>query len=66
MQPADLALGALIMVAQANYRTASIWTLAAAWAFGRKRDVEHLGYAARVGFWRDRPYLLSFRETGEN
>lgn len=63
MQPTDLALGALIMVAQANYKTASIWIVAAAWLFGRKRHVEHLGYVARIGFWCDRPYLLSFREV---
>lgn len=63
MKPDDLARGALILVAQDNYGRAGLWTIAAAWALGRKRRIDHLGYSALVGFWRGQPYLLSFREA---
>ena len=38
-------------------------TLALAWVFGRHRIIRHLGRAARISFWRGKPYLLTFRET---
>lgn len=59
----DRAIGNLILLAQANYNRAGWWTLAAAWVFGRHQTIRHLGRVGRVSFWRDRPYLLSFRET---
>lgn len=53
----------LIFVANANFERARLRTLAAAWLFGRHRRVRHLGYEARVAFWRGTPYLLTFREV---
>lgn len=57
------AKGQLIMLAQANFNRAQWWQLALCWVRGRHRVVCHLGYTARIGFWRDQPYLLSFREN---
>ena len=54
----------LILVANAHFKGARWWTLAAAWAFGRHRIVTHLGREGRVAFWRGTPYLLTFREVG--
>lgn len=52
----------LILTAQANVKQARWFTLAAAWVFGRHHTICHLGREARIAFWRDRPYLLTFRE----
>lgn len=59
----DRAVGNLILLAQANCNRARWWTLAAVWILGRHRILRHLGRVGRIGFWRGRPYLLSFRET---
>lgn len=59
----DEAKGTLILLAQANYQKARWWHLAAVWVFGRHRFVRHLGRIAHIGFWRERPYLLAFREV---
>jgi hypothetical protein len=63
MMDPDQAKGTLILLAQVNFQTARWWQLAAVWLFGRHRIVRHLGRIARIGFWREQPYLLSFREV---
>ncbi|MCL4065914.1 hypothetical protein M3484_04975 [Pseudomonas sp. GX19020] len=63
MPNSDEAKGALIFVANAQYKKARWWQLACAWVFGRHQIVRHLGREGRVSFWRGKPYLLSFRET---
>lgn len=63
MQHSDAAKANLILLGQLHYQKARWWELAAAWVFGRHQIVRHLGRVGRVSFWRDRPYLLSFRET---
>lgn len=55
----------LILVANLHFKMAGWWTLAAAWIFGRHRIVRHLGREGRIAFWRDTPYLLTFREVGQ-
>ena len=59
----DEAKGTLILVGNAHFKEARWWTLAAAWVFGKHRIVLHLGREGRVAFWRDTPYLLTFREV---
>lgn len=59
----DEAAAMLILVANEHFKGARWWTLAAAWVFGRHRIVRHLGREGRVAFWRDTPYLLTFREV---
>lgn len=59
----DEAKAMLILVANAHFKAARWWVLAAAWVFGRHRIVHHLGREARVAFWRGTPYLLTFREV---
>lgn len=59
----DRAIGNLILTAQLHYNAARPVTLALAWVFGRHRIIRHLGRAARISFWRGKPYLLTFRET---
>jgi len=61
----DEAAAMLILVANEHFKVARWWTLAAAWVFGRHRIVRHLGRKGRVAFWRDTPYLLTFREVGQ-
>lgn len=63
MASKDEAKAALILLAQLHYQNAKWWQLAAAWICGRHQTVRHLGRIARISFWRDQPYLLSFRET---
>lgn len=53
----------LIFRAEANFRSARWWTLAAAWAFGHHLLVPHLGLVARIALWRGTPYLLALRRT---
>ena len=61
----DEAAAMLILVANEHFKVAHWRTLAAAWVFGRHRIVRHLGREGRVAFWRDTPYLLTFREVGQ-
>lgn len=63
MSEHDRAMGNLILTAQLHYNQARWCTLALVWIFGRHRTIRHLGRVGRVGFWRGKPYLLSFRET---
>lgn len=59
----DEAKAMLIFVANAHFKAARWWVLAAAWVFGRHRIVRHLGREGRIAFWRGKPYLLTFREV---
>lgn len=59
----DEAKATLIFVANGHFKAARWWVLAAAWVFGRHRIVRHLGREGRIAFWRDKPYLLTFREV---
>lgn len=62
MSPAqDAATGALVLVGDANFKSANWLTLAAAWLFGRHQVFTHLNCRGRVAFWRGQPYLLTFR-----
>ncbi|WP_158243221.1 hypothetical protein [Acidimangrovimonas sediminis] len=53
----------LVLVAGLHFRSARLRTRAAAWLFGRHQPFEHIGYRGRIAWWRDRPYLLTFREV---
>ncbi|WP_323036238.1 hypothetical protein [Pararhodobacter sp.] len=59
----DAASGALILVGNAHFQDARWWTLVAAWLFGKHQRLQHLGYNARISFWRGTPYLLTFNEV---
>ena len=59
----DEAKAMLIFVANAHFKAARWWVLAAAWVFGRHRIVWYLGREGCIAFWRGKPYLLTFREV---
>lgn len=63
MMDRNQAAGTLILTAQMNFNQAHWWVLALAWVFGTHRTLRHMGWFARIGFWRGKPYLLSFREN---
>lgn len=54
----DCGRSLILLAADAHWRSARWWTLGAAWAFGRRRIVWHLGCGNLVSVWRGTPYLL--------
>jgi hypothetical protein len=59
----DLALGAKVLVSNANWKQASILTKAAALLFGRKESFDHLDVTVQIRWWRDQPYLVGIKEA---
>ena len=63
MDPRDLALGAIALVGDHNWRRGPKWRAALAFLFGRWQRHEHLGMRLLVSWWRGQPYLIAIREV---
>ena len=63
LAPNDLAMGAITLVGDHNWRRGPKWRAALAFVFGRWRRYEHLGMRLWVSWWRDQPYLIAIREA---
>lgn len=62
---ADLDIGALTLVAAAEWKAAS-WPLRVVlWLTAPRQRYSHMGYRLCIGWRRDVPYLLSIREGAE-
>lgn len=62
MSAFDMAQGAKVLVGNANWKEASLWTAAMALLFGRHETFEHLDVVVHIRWWRDAPYLTSISE----
>lgn len=55
-------IGCLVLAAQLNFKMRPMRSILAAFLFGRRQMVEHLGRRFWIAHWHDRPYLISIRE----
>ncbi len=60
----DLAMGAITLVGDHNWRRGPKWKAACALLLGRWQRHEHLGMRLLVSWWRGQPYLIAIREAG--
>lgn len=54
-------IGMLVLVSNAHFKSAGYLLLARVWLLGRHQKFTHLGMRARIAFYQDVPYLLTFR-----
>lgn len=55
-------IGRLVLTANLNFKMRPMRSILAAFLFGRRQMVEHLGHRFWIAHWRERPYLISIRE----
>lgn len=55
-------IGRLVLRANLNFKMQATRSILAAFLFGRRQRVEHLGRRFSIAWWRARPYLMSIRE----
>ena len=58
----DCDLGMLVLVGHAHWKAASWVHIAGAWLLGQHVVFTHLGRQARISFFCEKPYLLTFRD----
>ncbi|PQV56396.1 hypothetical protein LX70_02662 [Defluviimonas denitrificans] len=55
-------IGRLVLAANLNFKIRPLRTILAAFLFGRRERIEHLGRRFSIAHWRGLPYLMSIRE----
>ncbi len=61
----DMALGAVVLVGDHNWRKGPMWRALAAFLLGRRQRFVHLGMKCTVAWYKDQPFLINLRETRE-
>ena len=61
----DMALGAVVLVGDHNWRKGPKWSALAAFLLGRRQRFTHLGMKCTVAWYEDQPYLISICEDQE-
>ena len=59
----DAAIGAVVLVGDHNWRKGPRLKALAAFCFGRRQRFTHLGKACVVVWFKDEPFLTSFKEV---
>lgn len=54
--------GRLVLAANLNFKIRPMHTILAAFLFGRRQTIDHLGRRFRIAHWGGIPYLMSIRE----
>lgn len=61
--PSDMAIGAIVLVGDYNWRDGPWLPATMAFLFGQRQRFEHLGMRCTVAWWRGDPYLIWLREA---